>query len=216
MMTSARLCIFAIIAALAAGAPALLSAQQGRDAGIRVGDSDLGGVVTGANGPEAGVWVVAETSDLPTKFAKMVVTDDQGRYLLPELPKANYRVWVRGYGLVDSPTVETAPGKILNLRAVPAPNEAAAAQYYPAIYWWSMLKVPDKSDFPGTGQSGNGIRRTCARRATGSPASRPTAASAATRWATSRRARSRRSSASSILPIRPGSGACSPGRQARS
>src|SRR5580692_6170491 len=124
---------------------------------IHVGDNDLGGVVTGPSGPEAGVWVIAETTDLPTKMAKMVVTDDQGRYLLPELPKANYNIWVRGYGLVDSPKVWSVPGKILDLTAVPAPNAAAAAEYYPAIYWYSMLKVPDKSAFPGTGPNGNGM-----------------------------------------------------------
>jgi hypothetical protein len=137
------------IAALLAFAPAQLNAQQNADPAIRIGDSDLGGVVTGANGPEAGVWVIAETTDLPTKFAKIVVTDDQGRYLMPDLPKANYTVWVRGYGLVDSPKVETVPGKILNINAVAASNAAAAAQYYPAIYWFSMLKMPEKSQFAG-------------------------------------------------------------------
>ena len=128
--------------------PAQLAAQQTAPAGVTVGESDLGGVVSGPNGPEAGVWVIAETTDLPTKFAKMVVTDDQGRYVLPELPKANYAVWVRGYGLVDSPKLQSAPGKILNLNAVPAPSATAAAEYYPAIYWYSMLEVPDKSEFP--------------------------------------------------------------------
>ena len=63
---------------------------------------DIGGVVTSSKGPEAGVWVIAETSDLPTKFRKIVVTDDAGRFVVPDLPKANYKVWVRGYGLVDS------------------------------------------------------------------------------------------------------------------
>src|SRR6202140_5350620 len=81
---------------------------------VAIDDDDIGGVVTGPNGPEAGVWVIAETVDLPTTFAKMVVTDDQGRYLIPDLPKANYTVWVRGYGLVDSPKVRAAPGKHLN------------------------------------------------------------------------------------------------------
>src|SRR5207248_10703321 len=119
--------------------------------------AEIRGVVPGPGGPEAGVWVIAETTDLPTKFAKIVVTDDRGRYLLPELPKANYNVWVRGYGLVDSPKVQTAPGKILNLTAVPAPSAAAAAEYYPAIYWYSMLRVPEKTEFPGTGPEGNGI-----------------------------------------------------------
>ena len=137
--------------------PAWLRAQQSSDAAIRIGDTDLGGVVSSAQGPEAGVWVIAETSDLPTKFAKIVVTDAQGRYLLPDLPKANYSVWVRGYGLIDSPRVQSTPGKILNLTAVLAPHEAAAAQYYPAIYWYAMLKIPAKNEFPGTGPQGNGI-----------------------------------------------------------
>ena len=137
---------------------ARLAAQQTAPAGVTVGESDLGGVVSGPNGPEAGVWVIAETTDLPTKFAKMVVTDDQGRYVLPELPKANYTVWVRGYGLVDSPRLQSAPGEILNLNAVPAPNAAAAAEYYPAIYWYSMLKVPDKSEFPAPGRKATACR----------------------------------------------------------
>ena len=145
------------LAALLNAPSARLSAQQGTVPGISVGDSDLGGVVIGPNGPEAGVWVVAETADLPTKLAKIVVTDDQGRYLLPDLPKANYDVWVRGYGLVDSPKIKTAPGKMLNLTAVVAPSAAAAAEYYPAIYWFSMLKIPDQSEFPGTGPNGNGM-----------------------------------------------------------
>jgi hypothetical protein len=136
---------------------ARLGAQPTPDPAIRVGAQDLGGVVAGTNGPEAGVWVIAETSDLPTKFAKIVVTDDRGRYLMPDLPNATYRVWVRGYSLVDSAKVSTRPGKILNLTASIAPSAAAAAEYYPAIYWYAMLKVPEKSEFPGTGPDGNGI-----------------------------------------------------------
>src|SRR3954449_12506348 len=145
------------IAVVLTGSVVEVSAQQSAPPAVAIDNDDIGGVVTGASGPEAGVWVIAETTDLPTKFAKMVVTDDQGRYVVPELPKANYTVWVRGYGLVDSPRLQSAPGKILNLNAVPAPNAAAAAEYYPAIYWYSMLKVPDKSEFPGTGPQGNGM-----------------------------------------------------------
>ena len=106
-----------------AASPARLRAQQNPADTVRIGDSDLGGVVTSAQGPEAGVWVIAETTDLPTKFTRIVVTDDQGRYLIPDLPKATYKVWVRGYGLVDSPKVDSEPGRILNLTAVGAPNE---------------------------------------------------------------------------------------------
>jgi len=132
-------------------------AAQNNSGTVRVGSADIGGVVTSPKGPEAGVWVIAETTDLPTKLVKIVVTDDQGRYLVPELPKANYNVWVRGYGLVDSPKVTCAPGKTLNLKAVLAPDKKAAIDYYPALYWFSLLQIPPKSDFPGTGPSGNGI-----------------------------------------------------------
>jgi hypothetical protein len=125
---------------------------------VSVDADDLGGVVTSSKGPEAGVWVIAETTDLPTKFAKIVVTDDRGRYLMPDLPpKATYTVWVRGYGLVDSMKVKTTAGRTLNLTATIAPTPAAAAEYYPAGYWWSMLQVPGKNEFPGTGPTGNGI-----------------------------------------------------------
>lgn len=110
---------------------------------------DIGGVVRGPNGPEAGVWVIAETRDLPVRFVRIVVTDDQGRFVVPDLPKANYDVWVRGYGLVDSDKVKSEPGKTLNLTAKVAPNEAAAAHYYPAIYWYSMMKIPGADQFGG-------------------------------------------------------------------
>ncbi len=130
-----------------AGAPVQLSAQQTPPA-IAIDSDDIAGVVTGPNGPEAGVWVIAETRDLPTRFNKIVVTDEQGRYLIPDLPKAKYKVWVRGYGLVDSAKVDAEPGRLLNLTAAVAPNAAAAAQYYPPIYWYSMLKIPAKNEFP--------------------------------------------------------------------
>src|SRR5688572_14471795 len=135
----------------AAGVAALLAACAGHmgPAGDgSVGASDIGGTVASAQGTEAGVWVIAETKDLPTPFAKIVVTDNRGRFLIPDLPKANYSVWVRGYGLVDSPKVRSAPGASLNLQAVPAPNAAAAAQYYPPIYWYSMLPIPAAGEFP--------------------------------------------------------------------
>jgi hypothetical protein len=121
---------------------------------VSIDDDDIGGVVSSAKGPEAGVWVIAETTELPTRFIRSVVTDDQGRYVVPDLPKANYDVWVRGYGLIDSPKVRTAPGKTLNLTAVAAPDAHAAARNYPANYWYSLLQVPPKSDFPGTGTEG--------------------------------------------------------------
>ncbi|HET9716925.1 MAG TPA: carboxypeptidase regulatory-like domain-containing protein [Pseudolabrys sp.] len=117
---------------------------------VDVGPNDIGGVVTSSDGAEAGVWVIAETSDLPTKFARIVVTDEQGRYLIPDLPSANYSIWVRGYGLVDSPKARAKPGMHLNLTGVVAPNEAAAAHYFPAIYWYALLRIPPAKDFGGS------------------------------------------------------------------
>jgi hypothetical protein len=145
----------AVAAMLSVGAAAFFS--QAATAQIRIDADDIGGVVTGANGPEAGVWVIAETTSLPTKYVKIVTTDDAGRYVLPDLPKANYDIWVRGYGLVDSPKVKSEPGKQLALKAVAAPNRAAAAEYYPGIYWYSMLHIPEANNFPGTGPNGNGM-----------------------------------------------------------
>src|SRR6266576_866152 len=134
-----------------------LNAQQSPEEAISLGSDDIGGVVTSAKGLEAGVWVIAETADLPTKFAKIVVTDDRGRYVLPQLPKANYKVWVRGYGLVDSLPVQATPGKVVNLNAAGAPNTRAAAEYSPAISWFSLRLLPKKSELPGTGPKGNGL-----------------------------------------------------------
>jgi hypothetical protein len=147
------------IAALWTALPTSFNAQQAlaqsaakQDAAaqsIKIDADDIGGVVSGPHGPEAGVWVIAETHDLPTRYAKMVVTDDQGRFVVPDLPKAKYQIWVRGYGLVDSPKVDATPGQHLALTSVPAPDDASAAKYYPAIYWFSMLKIPDKDQFGG-------------------------------------------------------------------
>jgi hypothetical protein len=115
------------------------------------------GTVRSSTGPEAGVWVIAETKDLPTNFIKIVVTDDQGRYMLPELPNANYSVWVRGYGLADSKPVNQRPSTAnnapaLNLTAIKARDAVEAAKVYPGDYWMSMLEPPARSAFP-IGQS---------------------------------------------------------------
>src|SRR5438067_2608619 len=145
---------------LAVSVIALLGLAAGPSGGqtaspVAMDGDDIGGTVTGPKVPEAGVWVIAETTELPTKFAKIVVTDDRGRFLIPDLPKANYSVWVRGYGLVDSQKTRLAPGARADLKAVPAPDEKAAAAYYPALYWYAMLHIPPKSDFanakPGPG-----------------------------------------------------------------
>jgi hypothetical protein len=140
-----RLAVIGILSILPIAYSTDLRAQQSVD----VRANEIGGVVTSSKGPEAGVWVIAETTDLPTKFARMVVTDDQGRYLIPDLPTANYEVWARGYGLVDSPRMRAKPGMTLNHAAIIAPNDAAAAHYYPAAYWFAMLKIPPANDFGG-------------------------------------------------------------------
>ncbi len=135
-----------------------LRAQQ--SAAVSIGANDIGGVVSSTKGPEAGVWVIAETTDLQTRYIKEVVTDDRGRYVIPDLPAATYTVWARGYGLVDSPKVQAKPGKLVDLKPTVAPDAKTAAHYYPANYWYSLLEVPKKDEFPGTGDAGNGISST--------------------------------------------------------
>jgi hypothetical protein len=156
--------LFGGFAALAIAVPEVarlfvsVEAQSGR-AAVPIDGDDIGGVVTGPGGPEAGVWVIAETRTLPTRFIRIVVTDDQGRFLVPDVPKAEYDVWVRGYGLVDSAKTKATPGQTLALTARAAPDRRTAAQLYPAQYWFAMLRLPPKSDFPGTGigAEGNGF-----------------------------------------------------------
>src|SRR5438128_206072 len=135
-----------VVAAIVLTSLAGMHAQVPAAAKVAIDNDDIGGVVTGARGPEAGAWVIAETRDTPTHLIKIVVTDDQGRYLLPDLPKGNYDVWVRGYGLVDSLKVKAAPGKTLNLTATPAPSPRAAAEYYPALYWYALMQLPPAND----------------------------------------------------------------------
>ncbi len=123
--------------------PMLANAQGGM---IRVDADDIGGIVASADGPEAGVWVIAETDDFDTRFARIVVTDDEGRYLVPDLPEADYELWVRGYGLADSAKVEAERGSIIDLSAIVAPSELVAAQVYPAAAWYAMMHLPDESE----------------------------------------------------------------------
>ena len=157
-MRKARLLYFGAIVAIAIGgylttARPSLNAQQQR-ASVNVGPNEIGGVVSSSKGPEAGVWVIAETTDLPTRYIKEVVTDDRGRFLIPDLPKAKYTVWARGYGLVDSPKVQCEGGMTVDLKPSVAPDAKAAAEYYPGNYWYALLKVPERSEFPGTGSNG--------------------------------------------------------------
>jgi hypothetical protein len=141
---------FALAVATATSLTLMPAPAMAQQAAVAIDNDDIGGVVRGARGPEAGVWVIAETSELPTKFAKIVVTDDQGRYVIPDLPaNVDYEVWVRGYGLVDSPKLRAKPGQQVNLTAVPAPDDAAAAHYYPALYWFTLMKLPPAKDFGG-------------------------------------------------------------------
>ena len=113
---------------------------------VEIDNDDIGGVVTSTDGPEAGVWVIAETDDFETMFVRIVTTDDQGRYLIPDLPEADYEVWVRGYGLADSARVKSKPGNHLHLTAIVAADEATAAKVYPAAYWYAMMKLPEESE----------------------------------------------------------------------
>ena len=156
-----------------ANAAAAQAAAQAAANRVAIDNDDIGGVVSSANGPEAGVWVIAETSELQTMFRREVVTDDQGRYVVPDLPKANYKVWVRGYGLVDSAAVTSSPGQHVALTAVVAPNPRAAAQVFPANYWVlapagaAQRIVPDDGDAADAASGSARTRRRAWRRRRG-------------------------------------------------
>jgi hypothetical protein len=124
-----------------------------------VGPNAIGGVVTGPAGPEAGVWVIAETGAAGHALKKIVVTDDRGRFVVPDLPKGTYKLWSRGYGLADSKPLQASPGHTARLKVTAAASAAEAAQIYPASYWLSLIHVPDASEFPGTGPEGNHIAK---------------------------------------------------------
>lgn len=134
-----------LLLAAAPGVSLSTGALTTRD-GIRIGPADIGGVVIGDRGPEAGVWVIAERSDLPTRYARIVVTDDSGRYLVPDLPPGSYQLWVRGYGLSDSASVRVRLGSEVSLRARTAPTPAIAARIYPPAYWYALMRLPTTAE----------------------------------------------------------------------
>ncbi|MGB7290567.1 MAG: hypothetical protein WBD99_00135 [Thermodesulfobacteriota bacterium] len=106
-------------------------------------------------GSAAGVWVIAESKEfhtneisqgniIPDIYRKIVVTDDQGNFVIPELPNATYDLWVRGYGLKDSTPIKASPsGKKVQLFADLASSPQEAAQVFPAHYWYSLMEFPD-------------------------------------------------------------------------
>ena len=141
-------------AAMIGAGVSFLTAVSLSGSSVTTTNSDIRGTVTSSAGPEAGVWVIAETTDLPTRYIKEVVTDDHGRYLIPDLPQARYTVWARGYGLVDSAKVDSEPGRHVDLRASVAPNRKSSAHYFPGNYWYALLEVPGEKEFPGTGDNG--------------------------------------------------------------
>jgi len=128
-------------------AATLSDATDTTEAAVRAQNAAaITGQVSSAAGPEAGVWVVAETGEFDTFFARIVATDDEGRFAIPDLPSARYEIWVRGYGLADSAKYSAEPGTSMQIEATLAPNDAVAAQVYPAAYWYSMMGLPDESE----------------------------------------------------------------------
>src|SRR3954447_6183130 len=117
---------------------------------VTIDGGSIGGVVLNGDRPEAGVWIVAETSALPTHFSRIVVTDDRGRFVVPDLPAARYQIWVRGYGLRDSEKVKAERGQRVTLRVEKARTPQEAARIYPANYWLSLYEPPPADALPLT------------------------------------------------------------------
>lgn len=124
----------------------MLAGWVSAQASIDRDQDDIAGVVTSAQGAEAGVWVIAETDDFDTRFARIVVTNDKGQFLVPDLPAADYRIWVRGYGLLDSEAQSVDRGTEVTLQVEVAPDAESAARVYPAAYWYAMIGLPDAAE----------------------------------------------------------------------
>ena len=79
-VTRDRLLSATILAGLLALAPPMARGQTAPvPAAVAIGATDIGGTVTSLHGPEAGVWVIAETTDLPTTYSKIIYTDEASR-----------------------------------------------------------------------------------------------------------------------------------------
>src|SRR3712207_1193685 len=102
-----------------------------------VGPADIGGTVTGPKGPEAGVWVIAETSEVPTKYAKVFDTDDGDRDLNPDPTRRSYSVIMHDIGRVHTQKRHETQGGTLALRPVQAARARALDEYYPAGCWYT-------------------------------------------------------------------------------
>ena len=207
--------LLAFVAALALRSSAT-SAQGGRAAGIPVDADDIAGTVMSTRGPEAGVWVIAETTDTPTKFRKIVVTDEQGRYLLPDLPDESHvpdlgsRLWPGRFGASSG---DGRAGNLALTAAVAAERARRRAASTRRTTGNRSSTFRRRTEFPGTGPTGNGISPEMRRSITGSIRSKRTATSAIS-WETRRRARSRRRSAHSRGASTPGIAACRTARTA--
>src|SRR5436190_24278675 len=128
MRSVTRNMVWVLLAVWCVAARATVGGQQNVP-GLTIDKKSIGGTVVNSAGgkPEAGVWVIAETKSLPAPFRKIVVTDDHGRYLVPDLPDGSCELWVRGYGLKDSERVKGARGEHVKLQVATAatPQEAA-------------------------------------------------------------------------------------------
>ncbi|MEO2199165.1 MAG: hypothetical protein ABGY72_24185 [bacterium] len=140
-----------LVAVAACGTQAPGTGSEPTPEGVPGDARSISGVVRNGERGEAGVWVIAETDSLPTHFQRIVVTDDQGRFLVPDLPDADYEVWVRGYGLQDSSRVLASPGDQLTLAATDARTPQEAAKIYPANYWLSLYEPPAADALPLVG-----------------------------------------------------------------
>ena len=148
-----------VVAALVAATLGTVGARQTAAPTVAIDADDIGGVVTGAAGPEAGVWVIAETTDAADAL------DQERRHRrsgpLPHSRSAEGALRRLGPRLRARRLARRSKrrqARRSRLKAVAAPAREAAAEYYPAQVPGSRCcRCRPKSDFPGTGPSGNGI-----------------------------------------------------------
>jgi len=100
----------------AAGVAAIVAACMSAPQGGATSAGDIGGTVASSKRSRSRRVGDRRNDRPPRRSTPARRHDDRGRYLIPDLPKANYSVWTRGYGLVDSPKVQSAPGATLDLK----------------------------------------------------------------------------------------------------
>ena len=164
----------------------------------QVRNDSIGGVVTSSAGPEAGVWVIAETTDLPTRYIKG--GGHRRSRPLPDSRSAQGQVHRLGARLRTGGFAQ-GRGRAGQAGRSEADRRAGCESRRAILSRQLLVRAAEGAREKRISRHGppeTAFRRTSRARASGFTSSRPIAANPATSSATNTRARFRRCSAISI------------------